>query len=98
MIPFRFLETIASSEDSTIAPSRARLDLPRRFDSPSAIMPAEKITKPASAATRDRSSAETECNEGTNQYQTPTASMSVARIDGPKPQYHAVKTTASHAA
>src|SRR5579859_328347 len=34
---------------------------------------------------------------GRNQYQIPTRSRRTVRIAGPTPQYHAEKTTASHA-
>src|SRR5215469_346566 len=95
MIPSRFLERMASSEESTIAASRNREADVRLFDSPRAIMQAEKHKNPSIPKNWVRSLKAKECAGDKNQNHTPSVLMSVEAIDGPKPQYHAEKTTAS---
>ena len=98
MIPSKVLETMASSEESTMAASRLRLDaaapvrFPQRDDSGGEYEESDQAEDP-----RSIDSAETcEWVERTSTIPRSTSTSAVT-IDGPSPQYQAENATASHA-
>src|SRR6516164_10786532 len=78
MIPSRFFERMASSEESTIAASRNREADARLFDSPRAIMQAEKHKNPSIPKNWVRSLKAKECAGGKNQNHTPSVVLVLA--------------------